>query len=131
MPFAAWSINRALYLLISIAFLLGLGQVTLYHYRQNFRHWSMWVPVLALPVFSLNALLLFVSDVPLSRSVFAGLLWLGVLAGFVGYYFHLSGVGDRVGGYKLSNFLVGPPTILPLLSVTVVSLIGLVAVYWR
>ena len=131
MPLWGWSVNKVLYLLVSLCFGLGFMQVTLYHYRQNFRHWSMWVPVAALPLLALNALWLFFTDSAALRSVFAGLLGLGVLAGLVGWYYHFSGVGDRVGGYKLNNFLMGPPTMLPLISATCVSLIGLVAVYWR
>ncbi len=131
MPLWGWSVNRVLYLLVSICFGLGFMQVTLYHYRQNFRHWSMWVPVAALPLLTLNALWLFLNDSAILRSTFAVLLGLGVLAGLVGWYYHFSGVGDRVGGYKLNNFLVGPPTMLPLIATTCVSLIGLVAVYWR
>jgi len=91
----------------------------------------MWIPVLAMPLLSLNALWLFFADLELLRSVFTVLLGLGVFAGLLGWYYHFSGVGDRVGGYKLNNFLVGPPTILPIMAATVVSLVGLVAVYWR
>ena len=43
---------------------------------------------------------------------------------------HIRGVGERVDGYKLRNFLIGPPLTLPAL-ITAVSLLGLIALYWE
>jgi hypothetical protein len=57
-------------------------------------------------------------------------MWVGVLDGLIGFYFHFRGVGIRVGGYELRKFLIGPPVVLPLMF-TALSVLGLVAVYWR
>ncbi|MNW22307.1 hypothetical protein D3C71_2237120 [compost metagenome] len=57
-------------------------------------------------------------------------MWAGTFIGAVGFYFHFHGVGIRVGGWTMRNFLVGPPVILPVLFIAI-SALGLIAVYWR
>lgn len=130
MPGWGLSINQVLYLFSAVMFIAVAVQSTLFHYRQNFRHWSMWGPVIAAPVLGIASLLLVFNDVSWMRTLYVVLLAVGVVEGLVGSYYHVTGVGDRVGGYKLNNFLVGPPPLLPI-TVTVASLLGLVAVYWR
>ena len=103
-------------------------QVGLMHWRQNFRHWAMWIPVLATPALGVLALLLSWRNVDGLRLIFVLLSAAGVLSGLVGSYFHVEGVGERVDGYTLSNFMVGPPVTLPLL-VTALSVLGLIVVY--
>jgi hypothetical protein len=110
-------------------FLLIWVQVTLLHYRQNFRHWSQWVPVLALPTIALNALLFSLWNLSWLRTLFIILCLGDILGGLIGFYFHLQGVGKRVDGYRLQNFLVGPPVVLPLM-ITATSVLGLLATYW-
>lgn len=130
MGWDGWPLERVLVFLISLAFLaLGL-QVIFFHYRQNFRHWAMWIPVLATPVFGLVGLLISFYNTPVLRSLWLVLLAVGALAGILGFWLHLRGVGERVDGYKLNNFLIGPPIMLPLL-ITVMSVLGLAALYWR
>jgi len=51
------------------------------------------------------------------------------VAGVFGTFMHIRGVGERVGGYELRNFMIGPPLTLPAL-VSTVSLLGLIAMYW-
>ena len=58
------------------------------------------------------------------------LFWLGVASGLVGFFYHVRGVGQRVDGYVLRNFLVGPPIILPLMF-SALGVVGLFAAYWR
>lgn len=130
MPELGWSINRMLYLITSVMFAAVFIQVTLFHYRQNFRHWAMWGPVLGTPALALIALTLFFVDLAWLRYIFVVFLVVGAAEGLGGFYYHVTGVGKRVGGYKFNNFLTGPPPMLPL-TVTVVSLLGLIAVYWR
>ena len=50
-----WPLNRVVILFTALGFGLIFIQVTLMHYRQNFHHWSQWLPVIALPVLALNA----------------------------------------------------------------------------
>jgi len=130
LPNWGFTINQILYLVTAIMFAAIGVQVTLFHYRQNFRHFSMWGPVLTAPVLAASALLLFLADTAWLRTLFTVLLVVAVLEGLLGFYYHFTGVGQRVGGYKLNNFLVGPPPVLPL-TVSVAGLLGLVAVFWR
>lgn len=130
MGWDGWPLERVVVFFIGLAFLaLGL-QVIFFHYRQNFRHWAMWIPVLATPVFGLVGLLISFYNTPVLRSLWLVLLAVGALAGILGFWLHLRGVGERVDGYKLNNFLIGPPIMLPLL-ITVMSVLGLAALYWR
>lgn len=124
-----WPFERVAVLFASCASLLIFIQVTLFHYRQNFRHWSQWVPVIALPILALTGFLFSASNVDWVRTAFIVLCLGDALGGLVGFYLHLKGVGQRVDGYRLQNFLVGPPIILPLM-ISALSVFALLAVYW-
>ena len=125
-----WDISRVIVLSSGLALLLIFYQVTLLHYRQNFRHWAMWLPVLGTPAIGLLVTLLAVTASPALKAITTIFLVVGALAGLIGFYFHYVGVGNRVGGYQMQNFLVGPPIILPLM-VTTLSVFGLIGIYWR
>ena len=95
MNWNGWSLDRVVVIAMGVFFLVIFVQVTLYHYRQNFRHWSMWIPVTAAPLFGL-ALILYAFYRPdwlLSTLTF--LLSVGVAAGAFGSYMHVKGVGER------------------------------------
>ena len=125
-----WPLERVLLLFVGLAFALIFVQVTMFHSRQNFRHWAMWVPVIETPIFALAAMVLAFYHAGWLRILFALFMWLGIVGGLYGGYLHTAGVGQRVGGYSQSqNFLVGPPIILPLL-ITAISALGLLALYW-
>ena len=130
MGWEGWPIDRMLILFVSLAFCLIGIQVTMSHYRQNYHHKAMWVPVLASPLFLLFGLILVFYNANWLRWIFQILMWIGALAGLVGFYYHVSGVRKLVGGFKLHNFLIGPPVIMPLL-ITAMSLLGIMALYWR
>ena len=125
-----WPLDRVLLLFTALALLLIFIQVWLFHYRQNFRHWAMWIPVLATPVLGVCLIILALGNTTRFRPVVVALLVAGLLGGLVGFYYHFRGVGTRVDGYRIQNFLVGPPVILPLM-VTAISVLGLMAIYWR
>lgn len=129
MGWDGWPFERVVILFSFFAFLLIFVQVTLFHYRQNFRHWSQWVPVLALPIIALNALLLTVWNGGWIRTLFIIFCVADFLGGFFGFYQHFRGVGQRVDGYKLQNYLVGPPVVLPLM-ISAISGLALLATYW-
>jgi hypothetical protein len=129
MNWNGWPLERILILFTGLAFLMLFVQVTLFHYRQNFRHWSMWIPVLATPTFAIIAFFLTFYNASWLRSTYAVLLAVGVVAGMFGSYQHISGIGQRVGGYEMRNVLIGPPLVLPGM-ITAMSLLGLVAIYW-
>jgi len=126
----AWPIARILIMFVSLAFIMMGIQVTMFHYRQNFIHKAMWVPVISAPIFFIAGLALTVYNANWLSVLFQILMWLGVVSGIIGFYFHFRGVGIRVGGWALRNFLIGPPVTLPLMF-TALSVLGLIAVYWR
>lgn len=130
MGWNGWPLDRVILLAAGVLFLVLFVQVTLFHYRQNFRHWSMWIPVLATPLFGLCLLLFAFYKASWLLYGLAVLLSVGVLAGMYGTYVHIRGVGERVGGYELRNFMIGPPLTLPAL-ISALSLIGLIAVFWE
>ncbi|MFC4306717.1 hypothetical protein ACFO1S_25175 [Cohnella boryungensis] len=117
-------------LAFGLLFLVLFVQVTLFHYRQNFRHWSMWIPVIATPLFGLCLLVFSFCKAAWLSSLLSVLLSVGIAAGAFGTYKHVHGVGKRVDGFKLRNFMVGPPLTLPAM-ISAVSLLALFALYWR
>lgn len=126
-----WPITRVILLFTGIAFLIISLQVTLFHYRQNFRHWAMYGPVVAGPVVGILAIALTFYNQPQLRSLLAILFFAGAALGVAGSVYHINGIGQRVGGYQESqNFLVGPPLTLPMM-VAAMSILGLIALYWR
>ncbi|NLY55956.1 MAG: hypothetical protein GX058_05555 [Firmicutes bacterium] len=125
-----WSLNRVCILIIGLGYLLTFAQVTMYHYRQNFRHYAMWLPVIVGPAVAVAATALALLNLTWLEPVTSGLLWLATAGGVVGFAYHFVGVGERVGGYQTTNFLVGPPIILPLIF-SALGVLGLVALYWR
>lgn len=130
MYWSMWSIDRVLILFVGLAFLLMGSQVTMYHYRQNFHHKSMWVPVVSSPIFFITGVVLAWYNAPWLHLLFTALMWLGVVSGAIGFYFHFHGVGVRVGGWAMRNFLIGPPVILPLMY-SALCVLGLIAAYWK
>lgn len=126
----AWPVARVLILFVSLAFMMMGIQVTMYHYRQNFNHKAMWVPVISAPIFFIVGIALTIYNASWLSGLFQILMWLGVISGLIGFYFHFRGVGIRVGGWALRNFLIGPPVTLPVMF-TALSVLGLIALYWR
>lgn len=126
-----WPITRVLLLFTGLAFLIISLQVTIFHFRQNFRHWAMYGPVVGGPVLGMFAILLSFYNIPILRSILVVLLFVGVALGVTGSVLHVNGIGQRVGGYGESqNYLVGPPITLPAM-VAAISILGLIALYWR
>lgn len=122
-----WPIERVLFVLLGVLFFGVFVQVTLYHMRQNFRHPSMWLPVIATPVVGVLCLILAGWNVPLLRGVLAWSSGITAAASLYGTYLHSVGVGNRVGGYNINNAMVGPPVMLPLLLATL-SVMALIVV---
>lgn len=130
MSWHAWPIARILILFVSLAFMMVGIQVTMFHYRQNFHNKAMWIPVISSPIFFVIGLALTIYNVSWLSALFVFLMWFGVVSGLIGFYFHVRGVGVRVGGWALRNFLIGPPVTLPMMF-TAISALGLIAVFWK
>ncbi|WP_442602060.1 hypothetical protein [Paenibacillus sp. KN14-4R] len=125
-----WQLARCIVLFVAIAYLLIGIQVTMSHYRQNFYRRVMWAPVLSSPIYFIVGLFLALLGPMWLLHTFHVLMWIALLSGIVGFYYHFRGVGLRIGGYALRNFLVGPPIMMPLMYAAMGAL-GLLAVYWR
>ncbi len=86
------------------------------HYKNNFRHWAQWTPVVIAPVLAGIAF----ASVKSRRIATTALPVLSVVAGAdaaAGFFYHGRGVLRRPGGTKnlLYNIMYGPPIFAPLL----------------
>ena len=86
------------------------------HYKNNFRYWIQWSPVVLAPILAGTAF----ASVKSRRFATTALPAVSALAGAdaaVGFYYHARGVLRRPGGSKrlLYNIMYGPPIFAPLL----------------
>ncbi len=125
-----WSMDRVVILFVSLAFLLIGIQVALFHYRQNFHNKAMWLPVISAPIYFIAGVVLTWYNAYWLHQLFIVFMWIGVVTGIIGFYFHVRGVRLRVGGWVLRNVLIGPPVVLPVVF-TAISGLGLIALYWK
>ena len=128
MNWNAWPLERWSILFVSVAFLMLGVQVFLFHYRQNFHNKAMWTPVIEAPIIFISGIVLVMYRTDAAATVWVWLMYIAVISGFVGFYYHTRGLGKRVGGYELRNFLIGPPTMLPLM-LSALGAFGLIAIY--
>jgi hypothetical protein len=128
--FAGWTLSRLVLLFAAVGFTMVAVQVSLFHYRGNFRHWSMWIPVISAPILALLVAGYALMPSPLYRPLVVFALWAESLGGLTGFGMHVRGVTQRLGGFGLNNVLTGPPVVLPL-TLTAFSLLGLMVLYWR
>ena len=94
----------------------------LFHNRQNFYHWSLWVPVIALWFLAVTLLLAEFIEADWTITLVLINLAIVMIAHLWGAYLHFVGVSKRVGGQNIHNHMVGPPVILPLIVFTVSTL---------
>jgi len=86
------------------------------HYKNNFRYWVQWTPIVLAPLLAGASF----ASVKSRRVAATALPTLSVLASAdaaVGFYYHARGVLRRPGGRKhlLYNIMYGPPIFAPLL----------------
>jgi hypothetical protein len=86
------------------------------HYKNNFRYWVQWTPIVIAPLLAGAAF----SSVERPRLATTALPALSVVASAdaaVGFFYHARGVLRRPGGSKhlLYNIMYGPPIFAPLL----------------
>lgn len=130
MIWIGWPLDRILILFVALAYILIGIQVTMSHYRQNFHQKIMLVPVLSSPFYVLSAAAYALFNQLWIGWIFAFLMGTAAISGLIGFYYHVKGVGVRVGGYVGRNFLIGPPVIMPLMY-SAMGILGLIAYYWR
>lgn len=129
MVWNGWPLERVLILFVALALFMTFAQVTMYHYRGNFRNPVMWTPVLATPVVGLIGLILVFYNTLWLRTAFGWLLGITAVAALAGAVIHVRYVTFRVGGWELRNVLTGPPFLLPLM-LSAISALGLIVLYW-
>lgn len=86
------------------------------HYKNNFRYWAQWTPIILAPALAAAA----IASIRSRRVARTALPLLSVAASAdaaVGFYYHARGVVRRPGGTKhlLYNIMYGPPIFAPLL----------------
>jgi len=108
--------QRQVAIVTGISALLSGFEAYYSHYKNNFRYWVQWTPIVIAPVLAGVAF----GSVRSRRLATTALPALSVLAGAdaaVGFFYHGRGVLRRPGGRKhlLYNIMYGPPIFAPLL----------------
>ena len=108
--------QRQLAIVTGISALLSGFEAYYSHYKNNFRYWVQWTPVILAPMLAATAF----ASVKSRRIATTALPALSALAcadAAVGFYYHGRGVLRRPGGRKhlLYNIMYGPPIFAPLL----------------
>ena len=116
---------------LAVATIVGTfcsGAEALYsHYKNNFRYFAQWTPVIIAPLLIGAAAGAIVSP-KIARTWLPAMSVLAIADGGVGFFYHARGVLRRPGGMKkpLYNIMYGPPIFAPLLFAACGS-IGLLA----
>jgi hypothetical protein len=108
--------QRQVALVTGISALLSGFEAYYSHYKNNFRYWLQWTPVVLAPLLAGTAF----TSIRSRRVATLALPSVSALAGAdaaVGFYYHARGVLRRPGGSKhlLYNIMYGPPIFAPLL----------------
>ena len=108
--------QRQVAMVTGISALLSGFEAYYSHYKNNFRYWVQWTPVVLAPVLAGTAF----TSIKSRRVATIALPAVSALAGAdaaVGFYYHARGVLRRPGGSKrlLYNIMYGPPIFAPLL----------------
>lgn len=108
--------QRQVAIVTGISALLSGSEAYYSHYKNNFRYWVQWTPIVIAPVLAGVAF----GSVKSRRLATTALPALSVLAGAdaaVGFFYHGRGILRRPGGRKhlLYNITYGPPIFAPLL----------------
>ncbi len=108
--------QRQVAIVTGVSALLSGFEAYYSHYKNNFRYWVQWSPVVLAPMLAGTAF----ASVKSRRLATTALPAVSALAGAdaaVGFYYHARGVLRRPGGSKrlLYNIMYGPPIFAPLL----------------
>jgi hypothetical protein len=108
--------QRQVAIVTAISALLSGFEAYYSHYKNNFRYWAQWSPVVIAPLLAGTA----IASTKSRRLATTALPALSVMASAdaaVGFFYHARGVLRRPGGRKhiVYNILYGPPIFAPLL----------------
>ena len=124
-----WILPRLLTCLFGIFYLMLWIQVTVFHMRGKFHKWQMWIPVIALPILGLTAILLSIWPTNVLGWIQTFLAGLVVVAGLYGGYLHINAIKHRTGGFRMENLMTGPPFILPF-AIAALGFINLLLIWY-
>ena len=108
--------QRQVVIVTGVSALLSGFEAYYSHYKNNFRYWIQWTPIVLSPILAGVAF----ASVKSRKLATTALPAVSILAGAdaaVGFYYHGRGVLRRPGGRKrlLYNIMYGPPIFAPLL----------------
>jgi hypothetical protein len=108
--------QRQLAIVTGVSALLSGFEAYYSHYKNNFRYWAQWTPVILAPVLAATAFAS-VKSRRIATTVLPAASMLACADAAVGFYYHGRGVLRRPGGRKhlLYNIMYGPPIFAPLL----------------
>lgn len=129
--FAGINFDVLLFGFVAVTLFFTIVEAGILHYRGAFHNPLMYAPLTA-PLLAVAASVWLASSPgnDLVKSILTVLLWLTLVAGFVGFGMHLRGQAKQFGGWKLWRFhlLEGPP-ISPPLFFSGLSAVGLTMIY--
>jgi hypothetical protein len=108
--------QRQVAIVTGVSALLSGFEAFYSHYKNNFRYWAQWTPVLLSPALAAAAFGS-VKSRCLATTALPALSVISSADAAVGFYYHARGVLRRPGGSKhlLYNIMYGPPVFAPLL----------------
>lgn len=86
------------------------------HYKNNFRYWVQWTPIVLAPLLAIAAIAS-IRNRRIARTALPALSLAACADAGVGFFYHARGVVRRPGGvhHLLYNIMYGPPIFAPLL----------------
>lgn len=108
--------QRQVAIVTGISALLSGFEAYYSHYKNNFRYWMQWSPVVIAPVLA-GVAFASVKSRTLATTALPAVSAIAGADAAVGFYYHARGVLRRPGGRKhlLYNIIYGPPIFAPLL----------------
>ena len=108
--------QRQVAIVTGISALLSGFEAYYSHYKNNFRYWVQWTPIVIAPVLA-GVAFTSVKKPKLATTVLPVVSAMAGADAAVGFFYHARGVLRRPGGSKrlLYNIMYGPPIFAPLL----------------
>ena len=116
--------QRTMSLLAAVSAVASGFEAYAQHERGAFRHWLMWTPVYLTPIATVAGVGGFFSK-RVARLGLPAVAVASLLDGAIGFYYHLKGIRNLPGGFRLGqyNVVIGPPIFAPLLT----GMVGIMA----